>query len=71
MVTLEQAKKLLEKLEKERVQLYCPVIMDKCRTDCVCFVEGSTAYQADDAAWYAVEPSCTHLSISGSIYIEQ
>ena len=67
--TKEEANEKLRELREEMGFKFCPVIFDKCVSNCMCYEGGRVLVHKDEFA--VREPACTHVLISGTIYIEE
>lgn len=67
--TKAEAEEVLEQLRKKQITLFCPLIRDNCRPDCVAFEQGCVErLQRPDgsAVWYIMyNPRCTAYMLIG------
>ena len=79
MTEIKKQEDTLFALTSERVKMFCPIIKDNCRDDCVCFESGSIQFKNDYGAFgvgdlfpipIACGPTCAHVAIEGIACVE-
>ena len=61
---------------QEDYEVFCPVIKNTCRADCVCYASGhvktiNSSLRDTPDCYHVYGPSCTHVLISQTIYVDQ
>ena len=64
-----QAQEKLDEMTEKQTSKFCPLIRDKCRADCECFVEGWIADDEEEGKeeiqYFPRSPYCTCFALKG------
>jgi len=69
-MTKEEAEVKLKESQRAQCEKFCPIILNNCKQNCVCF-EAGRVYEATPSSYRVSVTYCSHSLIDNHIHITQ